>query len=314
MDNVEISDLFDALTKITEKQDSCLSDCCDNKNNYIQLDKIIVCKICNSIISNLNNAAEWKYYSNGDSKSVDPNRCGMPVNSLLPNSSIGSTVSNCYSNNKDIYKVKRFQEWNSMSYKERSRYKIFNEIKDVCEKNGIPLIIIKESNSLYTLASDKHITRGNKRKGLIASCVYFACKNCKAPRSKNEIAKIFSLNPKLVTIGVKILQDTLQLTRNGGRLEKYNTINQNDFIERFCYQLKIEDYHVKKILELSNKTLKNNIISENTPPSIATGCIYYYSTENKLNICKKDICDICDISEVTINKCYLKIKNHINNK
>ena len=58
------------------------------------------------------------------------------------------------------------------------------------------------------------------------------------------------------------------------------------------------------------KTIENNIISENTPPSIAAGCIYLYIIKNKLNISKKKISEVCNISEVTINKCYLKINNH----
>ena len=50
-------------------------------------------------------------------------------------------------------------------------------------------------------------------------------------------------------------------------------------------------------------TVKYNIISENTPPSIASGCIYYFTKKTKNDISKKDISDICKISEVTINKC-----------
>ena len=51
----------------------------------------------------------------------------------------------------------------------------------------------------------------------------------------------------------------------------------------------------------------NNIISQNTPQSIAAGCIYYYIKKNNLNISKKILSEICKISEVTINKCYKKI-------
>ena len=55
--------------------------------------------------------------------------------------------------------------------------------------------------------------------------------------------------------------------------------------------------------------MEENIISENTPPSIAAGCIFYYIKKNSLeNITKKNISDICKISEVTINKCTKKIE------
>ena len=46
------------------------------------------------------------------------------------------------------------------------------------------------------------------------------------------------------------------------------------------------------------------IISQNTPPSIAAGVINLVSTLCSLNMSKKDIHNCCDISEVTIGKCY----------
>jgi len=309
MDETEINDLFGELDLISNKDTKCIK-CCENEENYILSGKITICKICNSTISNLTSGAEWRFYGSEDNRTTDPNRCGMPVNVLLPKSSIGSTVSNIYTTNKDIHKVKRFQQWNGMTYKERSRYKIFNDIKAICDKHGIPLIIIKEANSLYTIASETKISRGNNRNGLIAACVYFACKNCKVPRSSKEIAKVFDIKPVLVTKGIKSLQEILQLNSNNNRIEKNNTINQCDFIDRFCYNLNINTVDVIKIKEISKKTMDNNIISENTPPSIAAGCIYLYIIEHKLNITRKKISEVCNISEVTINKCYLKIESN----
>ena len=43
---------------------------------------------------------------------------------------------------------------------------------------------------------------------------------------------------------------------------------------------------------------------------MASGCIYLYIKINDLNIHKKDISDICKISEVTINKCYKKLEKN----
>jgi transcription initiation factor TFIIB len=309
MEDFEINQLFSKLDFVSEKAPV---KCCENENNYSINNRIIICKKCNSIISNISSESECKYYGTEDNKKVDPNRCGMPVNVLLPNSSLGTTISSMRTNNKDIHKVKRFQTWNSMSYKERSRNKVFNEIKSVCDINNIPTIIIKESNSLYTIVSEIKISRGNNRKGLIAACLYFACKNCGVPRSSKEIAKMFDIKSVLVTKGIKILQNSLQTKDNSIRIERSNSINQNDFIERFCYNLQIDPKHVNNILKISNSTVESNMISENTPPSIASGCIYLYCKNNSLNITKKKISEACNISEVTINKCYLKIEESIN--
>ena len=48
--------------------------------------------------NNISDKPEWRYYGADDTKSGDPTRCGMPVNLLLPDSSVGSIILNQYSN------------------------------------------------------------------------------------------------------------------------------------------------------------------------------------------------------------------------
>ena len=69
--------------------------------------------------------------------------------------------------------------------------------------------------------------------------------------------------------------------------------------------------HKKKCINIKECS-NNNIITENTPPSIAAGCIYFASKWNPLNITRKQISTVCKISEVTINKCSKKIEGERN--
>ena len=97
--------------------------------------------------------------------------------------------------------------------------------------------------------------------------------------------------------------------KNKQRLSKPSSIQAKDFIERFCNKLNIDEHSIKDINLICEKCMKENIISENTPPSIAAGCIFYHIKKNSIeNITKKNISDICKISEVTINKCTKKIE------
>ena len=47
---------------------------------------------------------------------------------------------------------------------------------------------------------------------------------------------------------------------------------------------------------------------ENTPHSIASGIVYFISQLCKLNVTKREVKAISEISEVTINKCYKKLE------
>ena len=47
---------------------------------------------------------------------------------------------------------------------------------------------------------------------------------------------------------------------------------------------------------------------ENTPHSIAAGIVYFISQMCNINITKKEVKTISEISEVTINKCFKKME------
>ena len=303
--------LFNVLNDL-DKNDIIADKCCDLENNYNFTDNIITCKICNNMISNILDSPEWRYYGSEDTKNSDPTRCGMAINLLLPKSSIGSVVSNKYCKDKSMYQVKKYQQWTSMPYKERSNYKIFNDIKNICDKNNLPKIILNEANSLYKLISDTKISRGNNRIGIIAACIYFSCKNCNVGRSSKEIAVMFNIKISVLTKGCKNLQSILQLGNNKDRIDNAVSILPNDFIERFCNRLNIEINDINNIIIISNNISKMNLINDIRPDSFATGCILLYCIHNNINIDKKQISECSKISEVTINKCYKNLKIHEN--
>jgi hypothetical protein len=61
---------------------------------------------------------------------------------------------------------------------------------------------------------------------------------------------------------------------------------------------------ISKIVE------KKNLMPANVPNAICAGIIYFVSQTCGLNVNKKDIKNVSDISEVTINKCYKLLEAH----
>jgi len=297
-------DIFD---KIKEKHiDKNEIDCCENVNNYSMHNGITICRKCKSTISNITNLPEWRFYGSDDSKSNDPARCGLELNQLLPDSSIGTSIQNG-SNKSGMYQVKQYQKWTSMTYKERSLFKVFINISNICKKHNISQKIINESKSLYKLISDTKISRGNNRIGIIAACVYFACKNCNVGRSSKEISEIFDIKISILTRGCKNFQNILQLSKDKNRIDISDSIIYINFIDRFCNKLNISNKDSENIKNISKKIEEKNIINDIRPDSFASGCILYYCIINNINCNKTDISKFSKISEVTINKCYKKI-------
>ena len=294
-------------TPIKEVKESC----CDKHENHLLSEGMILCKKCNNIITNIVDGPEWRYYGASDSKSSDPTRCGMPVNQLLPESSVGSFISNRGKRSKSMYKVRRYQQWGGMPYKERTLLKVFQDISRLCKESDIPEMIIKESHVLYKIVSTTKITRGSNRQGIIAACVYFACKINNVARSTNEIASIFSISGTVMTKGCKKFQEIMQLNKvDINRIHNTNTVTMDDFIDRFCSKLNLSTEDITNIKHISYLSQVYNLVNDNTPPSMAAGCIYLYIKEVNYTIHKKNIADVCKISEVTINKCYKKLDVH----
>ena len=303
---MSFDELYKTLDEVNEPVDKIKeNNCCDNIENYMYTESEINCKCCGSVINDILNVPEWRYYGSQDSKRSDPTRCGMPVNLLLPGSSLGTAINN----KGNIYdKISTRQNWNSMPYKERSKYKVFMEITSKCNVNNLPNIINETAKSLYSVISDTKISRGKNRKGIIAACVFNACKECKVPRSIKEISKMFDMDPKILTKGCKNYTEISRLNKdNVIRGQNTSIINLDDFIERFCYNLSISDKDMKIIKNISTICKSMNLIYDNTPPAMATGCIYLLLQLKNSDISKKVISENCNISEVTINKCYKKL-------
>ena len=301
---MDFDKLYNSFDELLDKQKPKIERCCDLIQNYQEKNGVIICNNCNSVINNIIDSPEWRYYGSSDSRNSDPTRCGMPVNSLLPDSSIGTSI-----NNKGKHsKVALYQQWNSMPYKERSKYKVFNEISNCCKKNNLPGIIIDTSSSLYSIISDTKISRGNNRKGIIAACVFNACKECNVPRSIKEISDIFNITPKILTKGCKNYTEIIRINKkNIDRVQNTRSIDLTDFIERFSHNLNINNQDIDKIKKISELCSKYELMYDNTPPAMACGCIYLYIKFKNFNISKKIISENCLISEVTINKCYKKL-------
>lgn len=279
--------------------------CCEIKENFEYTNKgETTCKKCKNTISNVIDNPEWKNYKDGKNNT----RCGMPTNVMLPQSSMGTTIKNDY--NFKMIRVNKYQQWNSMPYKERSLYKVYKDIEDKCIKAELPLIISETAQSYYLIISKTKISRGSNRIGIIAACIYHACKECEAPRSTNELSGLFNINNKIMTKGCKNFTEIMRMSTDRKRIQKHKSINLHDFIDRFSHKLELIDEDQKNIKILSKLCEDLNLINDNTPPAMAAGCIYLYIRLNDKKIEKKQISEVCKISEVTINKCSKKLEEN----
>jgi len=266
-----------------------------------------ICKLCGSIDDTIRDeSAEWRFYGASDSKGVDPSRCGgIPINNLLPKSSMGTTIG---SGNSKFKSIRRLQKWNQISTDERSDYEVFKKIDIILKKTQVNTKIINDAKLYYKMLSEKNddntnifLTRGKNRNALIVACLYISSKNNNKPFKEEKILENFNISKSDLTRGLKkfaLIERTKNISINNNNVVIY------DLIEYYGKQFNFSNDIVKILYLVYIRSLKINILKNSNPKSICSGLLFFISYIFKLNVNKKNIIKIIQISEVTLNKIF----------
>ena len=305
---------FDVLKEFNKKEDleeeihsneyckNCKEECVKViKGEYI----CSKCSISYGVV--IDSTQEWRNFSE-DSRSSDPNRCGMPSNPLFKNSAAGSFIA--WKPNEPFYmkEIRRKNIWISSNYREKSLINVFENMASRAKSYGIPNCIIERAKYKYKEISELKISRGENRTGIIASCLFIACYENKSRRSEKEIANIFMIPPTSMTKGLKKYNE-IMLNKKPETIKEHETniSDSKDFIKRFCSNLEMNSQNTDICYYVCEKIEKFHLVSENTPCSRSAGCIYLVSYLFDLKESKKRIAEVCNTSEVTITKCFSKL-------
>lgn len=305
---VEESKKMECLCQTIKERDFCEN--CDSILEYSD-EGFLTCTNdkCGIIYKDsLDQTAEWRYYGADDNQSSDPTRCGMPINPLLEESSFACKVLCIGKTSYEMRKIRRYTEWQSVPYKEKTRYNEFQRIIMYAQIAGISTKIVDDAIKYHKKISEyEHSFRGDNKNGLLVASIYISFRINEYPRTAKELAAMFNLDVGIATKGCKlammILNDLENDIANDDKTHFVKT-TPNDFIERYCSRLNINPELIQLCKFISVKIEKENLMQSNTPNSIAAGIVYYIAYLCGLNVSKSDVKNVSEISEVTINKCY----------
>ena len=325
LNNLTDGDLRDIYDKFNfDTQDEEIS--CKEKDNFFccpicsclkihEEDNMVTCTECGTVIkTNFDLNPEWKQGEDGDR---NEGRCSMPINQLLPISSLGTRIGgNCRG------RIQLIQSWDYMPYREISLNKVFKRIQYLCDKGKILKCIEDDAKIMYknisdgingiTMGKKKHvIIRGKNREGLILACVFFSCRKNKKTLAPKELAVLSGLKYTEITHGCKTFMKLLSLINN--TMFSHGTTKPEHFVGRFCLDLKLTKDHSEKALQIAKNIKKLNIASAHSPYSIATCCILLMAIICGLqSITKKVISLKFNVSEVILTKTFGKIEIYKN--
>ena len=309
--NSEIWNLYNEINNSFDLKMEDVEDIKDNYNiklcfnckqkDYLMVDtEMIICTLCGAENDSIiDYHAEWRYYGSDDNKrSSDPNRCGMPSNPIISDSSLSTIILG-----KGFEVFRKINSWNGLSYKQRSLISILNKIALKANIDNVPQSIIDSTINMYKIISQDYIKRGASRESLIAACFFNALRDQGMIRSTDEVAKLFDIKSKKLSKGCNEFTE-LMFTKNREYVKNMKPIESKDLIERFCNLLSIEENYIKIAITSAAIIDKLGLCQENNPKSIAVGVIYLVSQNYNLGFNKKDIAEQCKTSEVTVTNTY----------
>lgn len=279
-----------------------INACANCKAYDIKLDYAsgtMVCTSCGLVNEDriIDESAEWSYGPD-DSSGKDPSRCGAPVNHLLEKSSLSTMISKSWMDKKH-HLLQRLHQQNSMDYVERSRYHVFEKIQRMTNNYNLPDIITEQAKAYYKTLSEKKLSRGSIRNGLIACCIMYACELHNVPRSTKEISEMCDVDTSVINNASKIFCEYITVE------SKDNSLSSN-LVKRYCSQIGIpkEDEYkiIREVTKLSIDIDKTGIMVGKTPGAVTSAIIFYVCEKNKMNVQKKIISKAHNVSVVTLNK------------
>ena len=272
-------------------------------------------KSCGMVYTDtLDYSPEWRYFGADDKNANDPTRCGNPINPLLEMSSYGCKVLHTPKSSKEMMKIGKWIAWQSMPHKEKSLYDEFQFITIMAQNAGINKMFINDAMTIHKDISEQKIFRGINRDGIKAASIYISCRLNGCPRTSHEIADIFNIDKASATAGCSMAVNILNNIERGVATDAQTDLcltKPSDFIDRYCSKLNIPQELVMVTKFVTEKVENGAVKCNNTPHSIAAGIIYFVAQNCNQPVSKTDVRRVCGVSEVTINKCYMKMQENI---
>ena len=298
---------------------------CESTQEDWYVEDSSVCKKCGEVLeTEIDQSAEYRFFSAEDRSGNDPCRVGAPTDVRFPSSNLGTIIllksqGGNASNARAMNRIRRYHTWNMIPYKERSLLQVFEQFALASVNNGINGKAIDTAKQLYIQLVEHCDRRGMSRNCVVASSVYAALKIVGEPRKPKEIADMFHLTTAQFTKAYKYFQEVLAMAKQRGLISdelapaSAPSTKASNYITHPLSKLPISrsqylDIQAQAML-VANKAEELLVSPENMPPSLAAGTIaFVLQRTGYQDIPLERIASVCNVSEGTLQKCLKRLE------
>ncbi len=293
----------------TEKQKKC-PECGSRKlvRDYERAE--LVCAGCGFIIHDkiMDMGPEWRAFD--QEQRERRGRVGAPMTFTIHDKGLSTMIDwrDRDSHGKDLTPKRRAQIYRLRKWQRRIRVSdaternlafALSEVDRMSSHLGLPRNVREAAAVIYRRAVEERLIRGRSIEGVAAAALYAACRECKVPRTLDEIADVSRVSKKEIGRSYRFIAREL--------LIHLRPTSPTDYIPRFGSELGLSGEVQSKAIELLKEATKKGLTSGRGPTGVAAAAIYIASVISGERRTQRDVADVARVTEVTVRNRYKEL-------
>ena len=270
----------------------------------------LVCAECGFIINDkiMDMGPEWRAFD--QEQRERRGRVGAPMTFTIHDKGLSTMIDwrDRDSHGKDLTPKRRAQIYRLRKWQRRIRVSdaternlafALSEVDRMSSHLGLPRNVREAAAVIYRRAVEERLIRGRSIEGVAAAALYAACRECKVPRTLDEIAEVSRVSKKEIGRSYRFISREL--------LIHLRPTSPVDYIPRFGSELGLSGEAQSKAIELLKEATKKGLTSGRGPTGVAAAAIYIASVFCGERRTQRDVADVARVTEVTVRNRYKEL-------
>ena len=266
----------------------------------------LFCSKCGFVLTDrlADTGAEWRSFSSDDTNRA---RAGAGMSLTMHDMGLSTVIGqvNKDSTGKPLSagvksSIERLRTWDSrtqaLTSADKNLRQALNEMNKLKDKLALNDAVVEKAAYIYRKAMEKKLVKGRTIHGLVAACLYAACRNAETPRTLDDIADEINIRHKDVARCYRLIFRELDL--------KMPVVDPVKGISRIASLVGLSERTQRSAAKILNLAKKKGLAAGKDPMGMAAAALYLACVSTGEIKTQKDISAASGVTEVTVrNRC-----------
>ncbi len=274
----------------------------------------LVCEGCGLVVTStiIDNSREWRAYN--PSEYQKRSRVGLPLSLAFHDKGLSTVID---PNNRDFsgrrlnpgqraqaYRLDKWQRRTQASgSSDRNLMFAMRELNKVAYKLQLPRNVLETAAYTYRLAIKKGLSRGRSIRGMVAACLYIACRQCNVIRHLGEVAEATQISKRDAWRAYRFLMRKLET--------QVPRVQSQRYISKYVSQLSLMGEAEGIAIQILETAAKLKLLNGRNPASMAAAATYIACRLTGERRTQDQIAQVGSITNVTLRNRYQELSRMI---